>query len=68
MHASIVLRLSVFAACASAIAACGGTAAKGDAADVGGSIVVAVQAEPQTLLPPLVAAIDEKRLAVSGRD
>src|SRR5687768_16477534 len=50
----------VLIACVIATVACDGGATKSDAAgDVGGSIVVAAQTAPATLLPPLVSAIDE---------
>jgi peptide/nickel transport system substrate-binding protein len=63
MYESIGRRVCVLAACTLTTVACDGGAAKPNADDVGGSVVVAVQAEPQTLLPPLVTAIDEKMVS-----
>ena len=53
--------ISLVAGCTLAIGACDGSAnTPVDTDAVGGSIVVAMQTEPRTLLPPLLAAIDEK--------
>ena len=64
MRESIGPRISVLVACAFAVAACeGGTTKSDDASAVGGSIVIAAQNEPRTLLPPLITQIDEKIIA-----
>ena len=64
MRESIGPRISILVACTLAVAACDSGAAKSDdASDVGGSIVIAAQNEPRTLLPPLITQIDEKIVA-----
>ena len=64
MRESIGPRISVLVACALAVAACdGGTKKSEDPSAVGGSIVIAAQNEPRTLLPPLITQIDEKIIA-----
>jgi len=61
MRESIGPRISVLVACTLAVAACAGDTKKPeDASTVGGSIVIAAQNEPRTLLPPLINQIDEK--------
>jgi peptide/nickel transport system substrate-binding protein len=61
MRESIGPRISVLVACTVALAACdSGTTKSSDASAVGGSIVVAMQNEPRSLLPPLINQIDEK--------
>jgi len=61
MRESIGPRIRVLVACALAAAACDrGTTKSDDASAVGGSIVIAAQNEPRTLLPPLINQIDEK--------
>lgn len=59
MRESMSRRIGLLVACALAVVACDRSATKTGDADVGGSIIVATQAEPVTLLPPLVSAIDE---------
>ena len=59
MRESMSRRMSVLVTCTLTIAACDGGAAKSGEDEVGGSIIVATQAEPRTLLPPLFSAIDE---------
>jgi peptide/nickel transport system substrate-binding protein len=61
MYETIARRITLVATCGLALvgSACGETRPV-DADDVGGSIIVATQAEPRTLMPPLVSAIDEK--------
>ena len=61
MRESMSRRIGLLVACALAVVACDRSATKTGDADVGGSIIVATQAEPVTLLPPLVSAIDEGR-------
>jgi peptide/nickel transport system substrate-binding protein len=64
MRNSIRPRISVLIACTLAVAACASDAKKSDDADaVGGSILIAAQNEPRTLLPPLITQIDEKIVA-----
>src|SRR5688500_4584988 len=63
MHQSIGVRFRVLLGCSLTITACDGAAKRGDAAEFGGSIVVATQNEPRTLLPPVVSQIDEKIIA-----
>ena len=64
MRESIGPRISILIACTLAVAACDGGATKSDdASEVGGSIVIAAQNEPRTLLPPLIKQIDEKIIA-----
>jgi len=64
MRESIGPRISVLVACVLTVAACDGGATKSeDASAVGGSIVIAAQNEPRTLLPPLATQIDEKIIA-----
>ena len=64
MRESTGPRIAILVACALAVAACDGGATKSeDASTVGGSIVIAAQNEPRTLLPPLVTQIDEKIIA-----
>jgi peptide/nickel transport system substrate-binding protein len=61
MRESIGPRISVLVACALALAACDSGATKSDdASAVGGSIIIAMQNEPRSLLPPLINQIDEK--------
>jgi peptide/nickel transport system substrate-binding protein len=61
MRESIGPRISVVVACALALAACDSGATKSDdASAVGGSIIIAMQNEPRSLLPPLINQIDEK--------
>jgi peptide/nickel transport system substrate-binding protein len=61
MRESIGPRISVLVACALALAACDSGATKSDdASAVGGSIIIALQNEPRSLLPPLINQIDEK--------
>ena len=61
MRESIGPRISILVACAVVLAACDGSATKSeDASALGGSIVIAAQNEPRTLLPPLITQIDEK--------
>jgi peptide/nickel transport system substrate-binding protein len=59
MRESMSRRMSFLVSSLLTIAACDGGAARSGDTDVGGSIIVATQAEPRTLLPPLVSAIDE---------
>jgi peptide/nickel transport system substrate-binding protein len=60
MHGHLRRRAHVLLTCVITLVACDGGARKSGAAnEVGGSIVVAAQTEPGTLLPPLVSAIDE---------
>src|SRR4029450_2346993 len=64
MRESIGPRISVLLACT--LAAGAGSAGEKqpvDAEAVGGSIVIAAQNEPRTLLPPLITAVDEKIVA-----
>ena len=64
MRESFGPRIRVLLACTGLLAACDrGATTTGDAGDVGGSIIVATQAEPRTLLPPLITQIDEKMVA-----
>ena len=64
MRESIGPRISILVACTLAVVACDSGATKSDdASDVGGSIVIAAQNEPRTLLPPLINQIDEKIIA-----
>src|SRR4029450_6504623 len=68
MRESIGPRISVLLAstlaCTLAAAACNaGEKQPVDAEAVGGSIVIAAQNEPRTLLPPLITQIDEKIVA-----
>src|SRR5262245_37739866 len=64
MRESIGPRISVLVACTLAVAACDSRTTKSDdASAVGGSIVIALQNEPRTLLPPLITQIDEKIIA-----
>ena len=67
MRESIGPRISVLVACtlaSLAVAACDGGATKSDDANaVGGSIIIAAQNEPRTLLPPVITQIDEKIIA-----
>jgi len=61
MRESIGPRISILVACALAAAACDrGTTKSDDASAVGGSIIIAMQNEPRSLLPPLINQIDEK--------
>ena len=61
MRESVGPRISVLVACALALAACDSGATKSDdASAVGGSIIIAMQNEPRSLLPPLINQIDEK--------
>ena len=61
MRESIGPRITVLVACALALAACDSGATKSDdASAVGGSIIIAMQNEPRSLLPPLINQIDEK--------
>ena len=61
MRESIGPRISILVACALAAAACDrGTTKSDDASAVGGSIIIALQNEPRSLLPPLINQIDEK--------
>src|SRR5678816_3674774 len=61
MRESTGPRISVLVACALALAACDSGATKSDdASAVGGSIIIAMQNEPRSLLPPLINQIDEK--------
>jgi peptide/nickel transport system substrate-binding protein len=61
MRRSIGRHLGALVTCSLTIIACDGSITSGaDIGAVGGSIVVAAQTEPRTLLPPLLAAIDEK--------
>ena len=64
MRESLGSRIGVLVASTMALVACEGGATKtGDASEVGGSVIIATQAEPRTLLPPLISAIDEKMVA-----
>ena len=61
MRESTGPRITILVACALAVAACDGGATKSeDASAVGGSIIIAMQNEPRSLLPPLINQIDEK--------
>ncbi|HEX5073695.1 MAG TPA: peptide ABC transporter substrate-binding protein [Gemmatimonadaceae bacterium] len=64
MRESIGPRICVLVACALGAAACGSPTTKSDdTSAVGGSIVIAAQNEPRTLLPPVITQIDEKIIA-----
>lgn len=64
MRESIGPRIRVLVACTLAVAACTGREKQSvDAEAVGGSIVIAAQNEPRTLLPPLITQVDEKIVA-----
>jgi peptide/nickel transport system substrate-binding protein len=64
MRNSIRPRIGVLFVCTLAVAACASDAKKSDdASAVGGSILIAAQNEPRTLLPPLITQIDEKIVA-----
>ena len=64
MRESIGPRICVLVACALGAAACGSATTKSDdTSAVGGSIVIAAQNEPRTLLPPVITQIDEKIIA-----
>ena len=65
MRESIGPRFAALIACTSALLACGEGGANRGASDdpMGGSIIIAVQSEPRTLLPPLIQYIDEKTIA-----
>ena len=61
MRESTGPRITILVAYALAVAACDGGATKSeDASAVGGSIIIAMQNEPRSLLPPLINQIDEK--------
>ena len=61
MRESTGPRITILVACALAVAACDGGATRSeDASAVGGSIIIAMQNEPRSLLPPLINQIDEK--------
>jgi len=61
MRESTGPRITIVVAYALAVAACDGGATKSeDASAVGGSIIIAMQNEPRSLLPPLINQIDEK--------
>ena len=64
MRDSIGTRISVLIACTAALNACDNATTRSAASDaIGGSIVVVIQNEPRTLLPPLISQIDEKTVA-----